>query len=192
MNKTTFTTPGKNTIRATLSVVPSRFELYDSTGQLYYFRDLAPGQDRINFNIAKPDTFTANVPGDYKVYPLEIPKIKFTLPPVEKNFEHKKIIYRYNPELKGTPARHFYRLGIIEYGNDFLKLPFPVRVFILCHELGHCYYHNEEHADAYGTMLYLLNGYNATTALHSLTDVLNFESNQNKSRLKKQLKRLSK
>ena len=183
---TAFTTYGKATIEVKFySKIPDRFEIYDSKGELYFFRNLTQNNGKIKINIAKADTFTVNAECYIKVLPLEIINIKVKLPPKEKDFFHNRFTYRFNPTLKGTPARNFYQQGVIEYSSEFLKLPFPVRVFIICHEIGHSYYHDEEKADLYACKLFLKLGYNGTTAIHSLTDVLNYNSAKNKRRIKR-------
>lgn len=183
---TAFTTYDKSTIEVKFySKIPNRFEIYDSNGELYFFRNLTPNNTSIKVNIAKADTFTTNAECFIKILPLEIIQIRVTLPAKEKDFFHERFIFRFNPNLKGTPARNFYKQGIIEYSPEFLTLPFPVRVFIMCHEIGHSYYHDEEKADLFGCKLFLKLGYNGTTALHSLTDVLNYDSKQNKYRIKR-------
>ena len=183
---TAFTTYNKSTIEVYFyGKIPNRFELYDSNGELYFWRNLTQKNDIIKVNLAKPDTFTTLQDVSIKILPLEIIDIKVKLPPKEKDYFHKKFTFRYNPALKGTPARNFYKKGIIEYSPQFLNLPFPIRVFIMCHEIGHSYYHSEEKADLYACKLFLKLGYNGTTAIHSLTDVLNYDSKQNKQRIKR-------
>ena len=183
---TAFTTYGKATIKVNFySKIPDRFEIYDGAGNLYFWRNLTPSNTSIKVNIAKADTFTTNAECYIKVLPLEIVQIRVPLPPKEKDFFHKKFKFVYNPNLKGTPARNFYKKGIIEYSPEFLKLPFPIKVFIICHEIGHSYYHDEEKADLFACKLFLKLGYNGTSALYSLTDVLNYDSNKNKLRIKR-------
>jgi len=186
-----FKTFGKATIRVTFeSVIPTRFVIYDSYNKIYFFRDLSKKNFQIKVNIAKADSFTTNVNCKIEVLPFEKSKINVKLPKPEKHYFHENFVYKYNPDLKGTPARNFYKEGVIEFSPMFLTLPFPIRVFILCHELGHSFYHDEEKADLFACKLYLEKGYNSSMALHSLTDVLNFQSNKNKQRLENLLKTL--
>ena len=179
-----FKTFGKATIRITFdNEIPSRFVVYDSSGKIYYFRNLSNKNNQIKFNVAKGDTFSTNVDCRIDVNSYQPTKVKFKLPKPEKHYFHENFTYRFNPDLKGTPARNFYKEGIIEISPMFLTLPFPVRVFILCHEIGHSFYHDEMKADLYGLKLYLENGYNKSTALHSLMDVLNLKSSDNQERI---------
>lgn len=178
-----FVTNGKATVKLKLVRVPVTFEVYRNN-DLFYFRDLVPGQKEISFNIALPGNYETNCEfSDIEILPLKVHGITVSLPPIEKDFSHLKIEYKYNPGLTGTPARHFYRKGLIEYSQDFLNLPYPVRVFILMHEKGHTFYHNEKFADLYALDKYLKAGFNKSTALHSLTDVLK-EAAQNSDRVK--------
>lgn len=179
-----FKTFGKATIRISFgSEIPNRFVVYDSNNKVYYFRDLGKKNYNIKFNVAKGDTFTTNVDCKISVDSYQPTKVKFKLPKPEKHYFHNNFEYRFNPNLKDTPARNFYKEGIIEFSPMFLTLPFPVKVFILCHEIGHSFYHDEMKADLYGCKLYLENGYNKSTALHSLMDVLNLKSTKNQERV---------
>jgi hypothetical protein len=179
-----FKTYGKATIRITFEEgIPRRFVVYDSNDKIYYFRNLSEKNFKIKFNVAKGDTFYTNVNCKIDVDSYQPTKVNFKLPPPEKHYFHQNFEYKFNPDLKGTPARNFYKSGVIEYSPMFLKLPYPVKVFILCHEIGHSFYHCEMKADLYGLKLYLENGYNKSTALHSLLDVLNLKSEQNKKRI---------
>jgi len=188
-----FKTFGKSTIRITFdNVIPNRFVIYDSYNKIYFYRDLSKNNFHIKVNIAKADTFSTNVDCQIQVLPFEKTRINIKLPDAEKNYFHESFEYRYNPNLKGTPARNFYKEGRIEFGPKFLELPFPIRVFILCHELGHSFYHNEEYADIFACKLYLEKGYNSSMALHSLTDVLNTDSQKNQQRIINLLNTLSK
>ena len=179
--------------KATISVffnneIPKRFYIFDSNDDIFYYRDLTPNNKTIKVNIAKADTFSINADAEIKIGPLEVKTIQKEMPRFEKNFYHKNFVYSYNPNLKGTPARNFYKKGIIEIGPRFYELPKPIRVFILCHEIGHSFYHDEHKADLFAVQLYLKKGYNKTMALHSLTDVLNYDSERNRERIQKLIK----
>jgi len=168
-----------------------RFCVYNGYGDLYFFRDLAPDQHEIKFNIAHPGKYSTNVNCEsIKVEPIRIHNLDIVLPPHQKEHYPKdgKFIYRYNPELIGTPARNFYRLGLIELGENFFTQPYPVQEFILDHERGHSFYHDEDLADMYAAKTYISRGFNNSTALHSLTDVLKSPGVQNKERIDKLFK----
>lgn len=177
-----------STISVTLPGYAYRFELYNEKGDLYYFRDIADGQKEIKFNVQRAGTFTSNVDlFKVEINDLKINQLNTPLPKPQKERTAKQIKIVYNPNLTGTPARNFYKLGIIEVGDKFMQQPYPVKVFIICHEIGHFFYHDEELADLFAAKLYIKKGFNRSTALHALTDILNFESNVNKDRLKKHL-----
>lgn len=179
-----FSTIGKATVSFRfIGSVPLLFKIYDSKGRLYFYRKLGPVNREISVNIAHADTYTTNATEYITVQNFKEPSLNFDLPPREKSFFRGGFKYLYNPNLKGTPARHFYKLGIIETGPLFYQLPRPVRVFILCHEIGHCFYHDEKKADTFACYLFLKNGYNKTTALYSLMDVLNLKSSANVERV---------
>ena len=179
-----FTTIGKSTVKFRfIGAVPSLFKIYDSKGRLYFYRNLGANNREISVNIAHADTYTTNSNEYITVGNFKEPFMNFELPPREKSFFRGGFKYVYNPNLKGTPARHFYKLGIIETGPLFEQLPRPIRVFILCHEIGHCFYHDEKKADLFACYLFLKNGYNKSTALSALMDVLNLKSAANVERV---------
>lgn len=179
-----FNTLGKSTVNFRfVGSIPRRFEIYDSRGNLYFFRYLDETKRDINVNIAHAGTYTTNGNAYITVKNFQEPALNFDLPEREKSYFRGKFNYRYNPDLKGTPARHFFKKGLIEIGPLFYVLPFPVRVFILCHEIGHCFYSDEKKADMFACFLFLKNGYNKTTAIHSLMDVLNLRSSANVERV---------
>jgi len=179
-----FSVPERSTVRMKLLNVPVTFEVYDSNGNVYYFRHLSEKQNEIKFNIAHKGIYQTNVSFEkLQVTPIEIKLMDIELPPYQKNFATNYDFVR-NDNLTGTPARNFYKKGIIEYGgDDFWKQPFPIRVFILCHELGHSYYHDEQLADLWGCQKFLKLGYNASSAYYALKDVLNYENPVNRKRI---------
>ena len=87
----------------------------------------------------------------------------------------------FNPNLNGSPARNFSQTGIIEYGNNFLNLPAPVKTFILLHEIGHFFYKTEKYCDIFAAKNFIDMGYNNSTAFYALSKVLR-ESAANKER----------
>lgn len=181
----TFETDGISTVEITFSgFIPRRFIVYNSKGEIYFFRDLTENNRTIKVNIKHADIYTTNADAFYSVGPFEETFVKTDIPDFEKFYYSGKFKFRFNPNLKGTPARHFYKKNIIETGPNFYKFPFPIRVFILCHEVGHCFYSDEMKADTFACLLYIKNGYNKSMALHSLTDVLNMKSTENKKRVK--------
>jgi hypothetical protein len=185
----TFETAGLSTVEITFSgFIPRRFVIYNSRGDIYFFRDLTENNRTIKVNIKHSDIYTTNADAFYSVGPFEQTFVNSDIPDFEKFFYSGKFKFRFNPNLKGTPARHFYKKNIIETGPNFYKYPFPIRVFILCHEVAHCFYSDEMKADTFACLLYIKNGYNKSMALHSLTDVLNMKSTQNRERVNNLIK----
>ncbi len=179
-----FTTKEKATVSIFFNAgqIPGILKVYDSKGRLYFFRDIN-GQQRLKFNIAKADNFTLNCDVDtVEVLPLSIHLLNVSLPAPDRN-DYKKYSIVYNPELTGTPARNFFRKGLIEVGTQFKKQPYPIRVFILLHEIAHFYYSSEENCDIWAAQEFIKRGYNNSTAFYALKNVLQFKSERNKARL---------
>ena len=186
-----FTTTGKQTVSVFFKDRPnpgSVFNVYDSKGRLYFYRKLS-GQDRLKFNICKADTFTTNLNlHTCDILPLSIHPLDVVLPDPQRN-EIKPYKIVYNPALKGTPARNFFHQGIIEVGARFNTFIYPIQRFIILHEKGHFYYKDEWMADLYAAVNFIKEGYNNSTALYALTDVLKTNP-RNADRIKKLFKHL--
>lgn len=171
---------GKCTVYVKLNNSPLRVEVLNDKGKVYYFRELFGKFSQIKFNICHKGHYS--IPEDCtieKIVPIEIERLNIVLPPFDRNDE-KPVVFKYNPDLLTSPARIFRKAGVIETGRYFKTLPFPIRLFILCHEIGHFYYTGEENADLYACKLYLDNGYNKTNALYALTKVLRKNVNNEK------------
>ena len=159
---------------------PLRIEVLNDAGKVYYFRELNNNYNQIKFNICHAGHYKINPDCVIeKIVPIEIEKLNVVLPPFDRNKE-KPVVFKYNPDLLTSPARIFTDKGIIETGRHFKSYPFPIRLFILCHEIGHFYYKGEENADLYACKLYVDNGYNKTNALYALTKVLRNSLNNEK------------
>ena len=152
--------------------LPKKFELRETNGKIYFERFLDGRTPRIKFNMpVNGDYTTANNVEIIKRVDIEIPKMDFTLPPFERDrIKDFKIIH--NPSLSNTPARVFTNEGIIEKGNQFNSYPKPVRVFFLLHEVGHFYYKTESYCDLFALVNFLQMGYNMSTAVYALSNVL--------------------
>jgi hypothetical protein len=189
---TKFEVKDKCTIKVNiLGAIPKRVIIHDDKNRIYYFRDLAKNQSEFETNILRAGKYFINLRAEVRAYPLKKYKLNYQLPEAEKYFPHSHFKIVYNPTLVGTPARNFYKEGIIEVGDKFKKLPFQIRLFILCHEVGHSFYHDEQKADLYGCKLFLDMGYTKTMALHALTDVLTC-NHANKQRILNIIKALKK
>lgn len=189
---TKFEVKNKSTIKVNiLGAIPKRVIIHDDRNRIYYFRDLAENQSEFETNILRAGKYFINVRAEVRAYPLKKYKLNFELPEFDKYFPHSHFKIVFNPHLVGTPARNFYKEGIIEIGEKFKELPFQIRLFILCHEVGHSFYHDEDKADLYALKLFLDMGYSKTMALHALTDVLT-KSPQKQQRINHLLKALKK
>ena len=157
--------------------------LRNQSGQVLYFRVLAPYCTKLSINIVDA--------GDY--YPnMDI--VIESMQPLRKSYEYIKlpraerkrnvpISVRENPELHNTPARMFNHTGVIEVSPILKTYPPGVQYFILQHEIGHLFYQTEWKADMYALKQYLAMGYNACMALYSLTRIINATTKQNQSRI---------
>lgn len=178
----TFKSNGKCTVTVFFNQQPKILEVKDSAGNVYFFREIE-GQKSIKFNILKSDVFKLNCNAEnIKISPLSITPLNIVLPTQDRN-EMKQFKIIFNPNLKGTPARNYFIKGIIEVGEIFKKQIYPIRVFILLHEVAHFYYEDEETADLFAAKKFVDMGFNNSTAFYALRNVLNFESKRNKQRL---------
>jgi len=162
--------------------LPRKFVLFDNKDKVYFERYLDGKTPRIKFNIPNAGVYKANVPFDVvKEVSLEIPSIDFDLPPFERD-RIKDFVIIDNPNLTNTPARIFTHEGIIEKGRSFYQYTQPMKVFFLLHEVGHFYYKTEEYCDLFALVHFLQMGYNMSTAMYALTNVLK-RNQQNKDRV---------
>lgn len=180
-------------------LLPKKFEVRNSRGELYYFRYLDGKTPRIKFNVCHADTYFSHTPFEVvKIVDIEIPTDLPTLPDFSRD-RIKDFTIVYNPNLIGTPARVFTKDGIVEKGRDLYKYPKPLRVFILLHEVGHFFYgltdeditrarrmkqadgekfvkdkkqQGEENCDTFALINYLKMGYNRSMAYYALSKVL--------------------
>lgn len=188
----TFATDGKKTISVFFKDRPKPgfvFKVFDSAGKVYFYRKLT-GQDRLKFNICKADNFKTNIDlHTCEVLPITIHPLQVTLPTPQRDLmKPYKIVYSEALGM-GTPARNFFHQGIIEVGPKYMQQIEPIRVFIILHEKGHFLYKDEWMADLYAAVNFINEGYNNSTALYALTDVLK-SSPRNADRIQKLFKHL--
>jgi len=162
---------------------PERINFYDTKGNLIAFRVLNGKYDGIRFNLPDVGNYLIDTDCKIKICPIRIHLLKTILPPYQRN-EMKPFEIVYNANLKGTPARNFVKRGIIETGINFDKHCKHIQKFILLHEIAHFYYINENFADLFAAKKFIADGYNNSTALYSLTTVLNSQSETNQERIK--------
>jgi hypothetical protein len=177
--------------------LPRKFELYDSNGKLYFERYLDGKTPRIKFNVPNVGNYDSQNSFDVvKVVDIEIPKYTYSLPTFSRN-RIKDFTIIDNPKLYNTPARVFTYEGIIEKGAKFNQYTQPTRVFFLLHEVGHFFYgltseHYEQankmkngkewlaeksneyemYCDLFALTHFLQMGYNMSTAMYALNNVL--------------------
>ena len=186
----TFETSGKATIEVFFNApIPKEIKVFHN-GDLYFLRNFKTPQQRIKFNIAHAGKFAINCNcEDLKVLPIVIHPLDVQLPTPDRNLVKPfKVVL--NPTLVGTPARNFTKKGIIEVSPKFKTYPFCIRMFILYHERGHFLYRDEELADTWAAKNFIADGYNNSSAYYALRNVLNFDSQKNKDRLKHLFKNL--
>lgn len=157
----------------------------------YFFRLLNKKYPSIKFNLCHAGDYSMTSGIVEKIGAIEIQKFNYKLPPHDRE-RMKFFEFRKNPTLTGSPARNFTKTGIIETGTKFPHYPFAVRLFILLHECGHFYYFDETNADAWAAKTFVDMGYNESTALYSLSNVLNFETKRNKDRIETMLSNVQK
>lgn len=179
----------KSTITVTFENPPIRVDVFNDNGKLYYFRELGGNFKTIKFNICHKGHYTIsedcviNEITDINIIPVNV-----VLPPPDRNRE-KEVSIVFNKNMTSTPARINTKTGVIEIGKRFKLFPFPIRLFILCHEVGHFFYSKEENADLYACKIYVDNGYNKSNALYSLTKVLSVNI-QNEKRILELFKKI--
>lgn len=182
MNK--FFCEGKKTFDIQFTQPPLRVEIYNDEGKVYFFRELGGKFKKISVNICHKGFYRVSEDCDsIQKRELEKSTINAVLPPPDRD-RMKPFVIVHNENLTSTPARNFTNKGVIETGKTFKHFPFPIRLFILCHEVGHFFYADEENADLYACKIFLENGYNKSTALYALTKVLKANI-QNKKRVER-------
>lgn len=184
-----FETKGKATIAIFFNDIPKILEVRTANGMLYFFRE-TEGQKRLKFNLAQAGIFTLNcIPDTFDILPISIHPLKINLPTPDRQ-EDKKFTIVFNPGLTDTPARNFFKKGLIEVGTNFVKQPYPIRVFILLHEIAHFKYSDESNCDLWAAQEFIKKGFNNSTAYYALKNVLNPGSVRNQQRIIKLFKNL--
>lgn len=173
---------------------PKLFNLYDSNGDLHYFRYLDGRTPRIKFNLPIPGSYTSDKAFNVvKIVPIEIPDMWPPIPEADRD-RYRTMNIVHVPELKGTPARIYTDgpfAGRVEVSDEFIGYPKPVRTFLLLHEQGHMFYSKEEDCDLWAIINYLRLGYNRAMAYYSLHFVLR-RTPENVYRLKMALNNIQK
>lgn len=151
-------------------------------GMLYFFRDLDKKFNHIKINIKHKGVYNIDNGKILNILPIEINKLSYNLPEPDRDRLKRFIIVK-NYNLKGSPARNFTNKGVIEIGENFFKLPFPVRLYVLLHEVAHFFYESEINCDLWAAKKFIEMGYNNSTAFYALSKVLNCQSKSNEERI---------
>lgn len=108
------------------------------------------------------------------------------LPPKEK--DNKKVgKFKINITENPNKASIFINSGNIYLDRGISKMPKPVWVFILLHELGHYFYYTEHYCDLFASRIMLKNGYNPSQIAHAIDYGLSSKSNHRKLTLFKKI-----
>jgi hypothetical protein len=111
---------------------------------------------------------------------INIPN-SLNMPLPDRPFDERTFKVKFNPDLKGTPARIFYEIGLCEVGPAFYSFPLQWQKFILEHEKGHLHYSEEKNADRFALNRFMQSGFNYSQAVYSMEQVLH-KSEENISR----------
>lgn len=149
------------------------FELRDSRGRLYYYRYLPNNTNEIKINLPDKGLYYFNNDCQIEDKPLEIVEgiYNVKLPKRERDRD-KELTIRHDSNLTNSPAIIYTDIGLIVTGTKFLELPVPMRIFVLLHEKGHFRYKTEKYCDLYAFVEFVKMGYNPSTAIYCLTDIL--------------------
>lgn len=152
---------------------PDRVNIFIDNGQQYFFRNVGGKYSEINVNFPIPGIYQTDAGQVHDITPLKISPIvqKITLPEHERTTNPEGISFHYNPEIS-SPARIFRHKGRIEKGPKFYALPYSLKLFILLHEIGHLYYKTEWKCDLFACYHFLKMGYNESSCLYALTNIL--------------------
>jgi hypothetical protein len=159
--------------------MPRLFNLYDASGDKYYFRYLDGKTQRIKFNIPDPGIYKGENFEVIKFVSIEIPTSFPRLPAPDRD-RLKETTIKFNPHLNDTPCRIFTETGIIETGHFFYSLPKPIRLFLLLHEKGHFFYKDESNCDLYALINFIKMGYSRNMAYYALTTILKRSQSETK------------
>lgn len=151
---------------------PELFCMYSEEGKTEYFRWLVPGRDdKIQFNIPVSGNYTFSDPVIVRnITSIIVPYLP-ELPPAERNrfLTDPEIIV--NPN-SGSLADNYSMQGKIIVGQRWIELPNSIRYFILLHEKWHFFYRTEEFCDLGAYVDFMRSGYNDSTAMYSLSEVI--------------------
>lgn len=154
----------------------SSIKLLKADGKIYYERKFTKPVNFAKFNIPDLGAYVLFTDNDCIVQRGVLKKSDkiIDLPDPEKDL--KKTLGKYqfilNNKIGSTPACISTDRKKIYYNDRFLNLPIYAQKFIFWHELGHRFYFTELYCDLYATKKMLEAGYNESSCVNSLKDIL--------------------
>lgn len=151
---------------------------------IYYERKVADDTININLPVHPKKVILTTEEGRVKDVlqgPLTAPQIPYFDAPTRKApYEPEDIVYEPKWDME-SPARIFSNKPLIQYNPDKInKLPEPIKRFIFMHELAHLYFgkelplkEREMKCDTWAAITFLNQGWNLSSAIYALTQVLN-------------------
>lgn len=160
------------------------FEIYDSKNKVYFYRYLPTGFKTFKVNIPDPGEYHFSADAIVKEKPLiVIPEVfNLRLPANERN-RHKRYEIKFDYSRTDTPALIYTfdeKPATIVFGAKYKSLSVPMKIFIGLHELGHLRYKTEMYCDLWASIEFIKMGYNPSTAIYCLTDVLKDSPEKNR------------
>ena len=143
--------------------------------QPYYFRELPPNEDTINLNLKHSGIYSFSTPFEIvekKPLIVNMPITEDDLPKPEREYNFPQN-WEKNIEMGHTPARMLASHGLVQTGENWSKMPYEMRIYILLHEMAHSKYKTEWKADTLALYMFCKLGYNHSQAMYSLTKILN-------------------
>jgi hypothetical protein len=166
--------------RCTLVVSGNGFKtvfVLNKDGKTYYMRKFDTPQTVCKIRIPDIGQYSVILDGkglgldSIKFEKLVPAKFQVTMPFRQRNrAKPYEIVTNYS--LTHTPARIHTFSGRIEVSPQFHTFPIFAQKFIIYHELGHFYYQDEPFADMFAAKMMLEKGYNPTSIMYTLINVL--------------------
>lgn len=174
-----FSTKSRAKVLIHFDKTPETFSVY-LNNELYYFRKLN-GQKKIKFNVCHAGNYKMDGGVfSFELLPFTLSATLDKLPPLPAKERNKDATLsevfaaiKIQPgDFNNCPARIWAQRGLIETSTSFSTLPAAIRFFILLHETGHIFYKTEWKCDLFALHEFLKAGYNESTAMYALTQLL--------------------
>lgn len=146
-------------------VTPGPVLILDTDGKVFYSHEV-----KGTFNLPSGDYI---VPSG-QVFKIVKPRV-FTLPPLPKKERIRVLPKTFKITLHSVPdkARVNTFTGHMEFDKELMgSIPYPTRVFIGFHELGHYFYTTEWKCDLYAARKMVKLGFNPTQIATAIYDTL--------------------